>query len=229
MEKKDRKLSRIKSVVFYVCVAVILIFAFAALFANRSKGKPSFVFGYSLLWVKTESMEKTIPAQSYVLVKKADVSSLEKGDVITFVCNDPSSPVYGSLITHRIYEKTEEGFRTKGDNVLSVVDGWTVKEDEVVAVYVRNLPFLTALGRLFSSNFGFLLIIVLFLVLCAVFYLPDIFRILKESDEKDAEIDINEEEIQRRIREEVERLKRENASPRQLTEGREEENAERKE
>ncbi len=205
MEKAKKKKSVAKSVVFYVFVALIAVAAVFAVFAGRTKDEPTFVFGRTFLWVKTESMETTIPARSYILVKKSDGKGLEKGEVIVFRCNDASSPVYGSLVTHRIYEVTDDGYKTKGDNVLSSVDPWTVKEDEVVAVYVRNLKFLTYVGRLFSSGFGFMLIAVIFVGLCGVFYVPDIVKALKEPDDEKAAKE-KQEEMERRIREEIRKL-----------------------
>ncbi len=205
MEKAKKKKSVAKSVVFYVFVALIAVAAVFAVFAGRTKDKPTFVFGRTFLWVKTESMETTIPARSYIFVKKSDGKGLEKGEVIVFRCNDASSPVYGSLVTHRIYEVTDDGYKTKGDNVLSSVDPWTVKEDEVVAVYVRNLKFLTYVGRLFSSGFGFMLIAVIFVGLCGVFYVPDIVKALKEPDDEKAAKE-KQEEMERRIREEIRKL-----------------------
>lgn len=205
MEKAKKKKSVAKCVVFYVLVALIAVAAVFAVFAGRTKDKPTFVFGRTFLWVKTESMETTIPARSYILVKKTDGKGLEKGEVIVFRCNDASSPVYGSLVTHRIYEVTENGYKTKGDNVLSSVDPWTVKEDEVVAVYVRNLKLLTYVGRLFSTGFGFMLIAVIFVGLCGVFYVPDIVKTLKEPDDEKAAKE-KQEEMERRIREEIRKL-----------------------
>lgn len=205
MEKSKKEKSIAKSILFYVCVALIAVAAIFAMFTGRTKDKPTFVFGRTFLWVKTESMETTIPARSYILVKKSDGKGLEKGDVIVFRCNDVSSPVYGSLVTHRIYEVTEGGYKTKGDNVLASVDPWTVQEDEIVAVYVKNLKILTYVGRVFSSGFGFMLIAVIFVGLCGALYVPDIVKALKEPEDEKATKE-KQEEMERRIREEVRKL-----------------------
>ena len=155
---------------------------------------------YTCLWVQTGSMEPTIPTKSYILVKKTDAADCTVGDVIVFVCRDADSPVYGSLVTHRIDEVTPEGFRTKGDSVLSAQDPWVVEPDDVVAVYVRNLAVLTFFGRIFSSWFGLYLIIGILILSCAFLYIPDIVRGIREveTEERDAE-------IARRVEQEVQR------------------------
>lgn len=39
-----------------------------------------------------------------------------------FECPDESSPMYGSLIIHRVIDVTDEGYRTKGDNEKLLAD-----------------------------------------------------------------------------------------------------------
>lgn len=198
--KKKNKHSALR-MVFTFCLAVLLALSALAVIVNKMQGKTVFAFGYTCLWVQTGSMEPTIPAKSYILVKKADAADCAVGDVIVFVCRDADSPVYGSLITHRIDEVTPEGFCTKGDSVLSVRDPWVVEPDDVVAVYVRNLTVLTFFGRIFSSWFGLYLIIGILILSCAFLYIPDIVRGIREveAEERDAE-------IARRVEQEVQRL-----------------------
>lgn len=194
----------------FVVTALLALFV-AGFISNRVKGKPMFVFGYSWIWVETGSMENTIPARSYILIKAPDdAAHLEKGTVITFTCNDKSSEVYGQYVTHRIDEVVADGYKTKGDNVISVQDKWTVHPEDVLSVYVGNLPVLTFMGRLLMSEIGFVVIVMAFLFICAFIYIPDIIKAAKEGKEEPAAEALSQEELERRIAEEVERLKKQN-------------------
>lgn len=188
-----------------MCVVVALLVLVAAVVITLGKlsDKPVFLFGKSILWVETGSMEPSIPAQSYVLVQKTDGKNLSVGDVITYVCRDSSEPVYGKLVTHRITAYAEGGYVTTGDAV-GTRDRLDVPYQDVVAVYSKNLPFLTFFGRIFSGWLGFIVLGVLFFVTVSI-YLTDIVKTLSgEDDETVAQQ--KQAEIQRRIDAEVARL-----------------------
>ena len=184
-----------------VCVLAAIIVSMV----NKRQNKPTFIFGYAVLRVETESMEPTISAKSYILVKKRDGADISVGTVITFICEDKSSAVYGNLITHRVAGVTENGYKTKGDNERSVIDPWTVSDSAVIATYKRNLPVFTFFGRLFASPIGLVFIAATFIGSCAFIYVPEIVNGLKDEDKKNA---AKQAEIDRRVKEEVERLKK---------------------
>lgn len=200
------KIKKIVGTALFVLVVLFVLFAAVVGTINRARNKPTFLFGHALLWVETGSMEPSIPSRSYVLVREYLGESLETGTVITFTCTDPSSAVYGETITHRIVEVTTEGYRTKGDN--GNPDTWTVKSQDVVAVYVTNLSVLTAIGRIFASPIGLLLIVGVFLASCVFLYIPDIVKAFQSTadDRTDKEKEL---EIERRVREEVRKLQEE--------------------
>ncbi|MCI2111716.1 MAG: hypothetical protein LKK13_05225 [Bacilli bacterium] len=95
---------------------------------ERKNGLPS-LFGYSFLYVKTDSMVGDRPDSLLVgdgiVIKRYDPSAVEVGDVITFYDEKVSSgyvPTHG-LVTHRVYDiKTEDDglvFYCTGDNASS--------------------------------------------------------------------------------------------------------------
>lgn len=194
-----------KKIIGGVFVAILILLSavsFGVSVINKKQNRPTFIFGYALLWVKTGSMEPTIPERSYILVKKYDGQGVVTDDVITFVCKDSSSPVYNGTVTHRVTAVTADGYKTKGDN--SAPDKWTVKEEDVVSKYVGNLPVLTFFGRVFSSSAGLILIAVVFLGSVCFIYVPDIIKALNDEDKQK---EIKEKEIQKRIEEEIEKLR----------------------
>lgn len=183
-----------------VVIAVIGLLVFSMI--NRSKNRPTFIFGYAILWVETGSMEPTISERSYILVKNSDGENLSKGDVICFVCEDETSAVYKSLVTHRIVDFADGGYKTKGDNTAA--DKWTVAPKDVCAVYVKNLNILTVFGRIFTSYIGLLIIFALFIVGCVFIYVPDIVNALR--DGKEDKKRLSEEEIEKLVQEKIKEM-----------------------
>ncbi len=204
-EKKAGRVLRALSNAILILFVLLLLLAF---FAGMIRKKPLFLFGYTYLYVETGSMENTIPTGSFILVQRVDGKEVAAGDIITFVCPDETSAVYGRLITHRVVGVSENGYRTKGDHVLATEDPFTVKPTDVVARYVRNLPFLSTVGRLFSSCFGLALIFSAFFFCVCSLVLPELNRKLRA--ETSAAEKEKEAEMARRIGEEVEKLKKEN-------------------
>lgn len=193
-------------------LGALFVLLFLALLVNawlsKKEGKPTFIGGYALLWVSTGSMEPTIPARSYILVRASDGVNLPVGTVVTYRSRDTSSPVYGCLVTHRITACTTEGYRTAGDNEASHQDPVALTSSDVVATCVANLPILSAVGRVFASPVGLILILTFFLFLITFLYIPDIISVLKEGKKEKTEED-KEAMIQKRIEEEIKKLEEE--------------------
>lgn len=201
--KAKKICSIIGNAIFWTAAIVAVVLAVAAVVLGRNRSTPPFFAGHAVLWVETGSMEPEIPAESFILVKKSDGTGIKQGDVITFICTDESSKAYGLLVTHRVTEATDAGYRTKGDNSLAD-DGWTVKPADVVAVYRRNLPVLTFFGKLFKSPLGITAILLIFAISSAALYVPDIVNAIRGDEEER-----KKKEFDRRVAEEVERLARE--------------------
>ena len=198
----------------WIIIAIVLIALFVKIISNKKSGRPTFIFGYSFLWVETGSMEPTIETKSFILVKQTDGQNLQEGTIITFVCTDESKAVYNQLITHRIINdvNVDGYYKTKGDNNASS-DDWNEKggvaTSDVVAVYKCNLKVLTFLGRLFSSWAGLAGLCVLFVGTMALVYIPDVVRSLKDDDEKKGQEE-KQKQIDLLVQQEVERLKAQN-------------------
>ena len=200
---KKKTVGKILKIAVYVICAVLAALIIYIMISNAKK-KVTFIFGHTTLWVMTDSMETDIPARSYILVKKTDAKDVKLNDVITFYSDDPN--LHGAFNTHRVIEiiGDHEEFVTKGDN-NAASDNYTAKADKVVAVYVRNMPFLTAIGRFLSTKQGIIILIIGMFALIAACYVPDIVRGANAKTKSD-----KEKEISERIKEEVERLKHEN-------------------
>lgn len=96
---KTGNLILILSIIFLIFVLFLKIY-----FPDR-KIQP---FGITILKVSSNSMKPTLKKADYIVIKKQ--SEYEIGDIITY------SVEGDCLVTHRIIEKYENAFITKGDN-----------------------------------------------------------------------------------------------------------------
>ena len=206
MKNAKRTIKKVLGVLLAVVAIAFAALVFAAAVFGKINNKPAYLFNHSFMYVETGSMSPVIKEKSYVLMKKYDGKPLSEGDVIAYRMTDTSSPLYGELIVHRIYEVTEtEGvYVTKGD-ANSAPDEKTVSAENIEAVYVCNLPVLTFIGKLYTSPLGLVAIIALFAFVFAFVYVPDIIAVFKEDSANTAE-QKKQAIIDRRVREEVQKM-----------------------
>lgn len=202
--KKRGVVGRIFSVIGYVLVAVLLG-AIAFVMISKASGKLVFLFGRATVWVISESMEPAIPKSSYILVEKTSPEKIEVGDVIIFISDDPS--IAGKYNTHRVVEiiGDHEEFVTKGDNNL-VEDAYHARAEAVAGKYVKNLEFLSTLGRFLATRTGLISSISLVLSLTLLMFMPEMKRLRRKQDEELEKK--HEEDIDALVALEVEKLKK---------------------
>ncbi len=135
---------------------------------------PSF-FGYSVMHVKSASMEDTIMTGDIIFIRKTDPDELVKDDIITFsMVIEQDGVAYLTTVTHRIVtvggEPGNRTFTTKGDH-NNAVDEWTVTADQVIGRYVGRSAFL---GTVFNAimaggtNLIYVGVVALFLLIAVV-------------------------------------------------------------
>lgn len=194
MEKTKEKRS-VKKIISDIAFGIIMAFmGLVVIFSIIDKTVGFSISGHHILWVRTNSMETTIPASSYILVKDVDASEVKVDDVITFVSEDDA--IKGQLNTHRVIEITPAGnFVTKGDNNPGQ-DTYQVKPEEVKYLYEKNLPFISLFGRLFITPAGYVITVVGIVGLIAVWFTIDAKDRKKEQKQKLID-EMVEEEIKR--------------------------------
>lgn len=141
-----------------VGTSVLIIFIAALVFVliSRASGTTPSLFGYSVLRIKTGSMEPDLKVGSIILVKKVDPATLQKGDVITYYSQDAS--IKGNLVTHQIYQepRIEDGkyhFITKG--LRNTLPDTEFDESQVFGKVLYRIPFLGTFYDFFSKWYGF--------------------------------------------------------------------------
>lgn len=170
-----------------ICLIAMSIFVLLTVVLTPAGQVPQ-VMGFSVLRVLTGSMKPEIPADSMLLIQKADAASLQVGDVISFFSPDPS--LNGALNTHRIVDIAEADgslqFTTKGDANL-IEDQYPVDESRVVGKVIFVSTRLGKLLRLISNPlvFGVAVLVPLVLILVGnlVSALKSAARLAKEEEE----------------------------------------------
>lgn len=130
-KKTELAISVINNVLCVILIPIILINV--AVIANTYIHPDEIpgVFGIKPVAVLSGSMEDTIKTGDLIFLKKPDVSSLKKGDVICFLSS-------GQAVTHRIVDTKQENgetvYVTKGD-ANNTNDREPVKPDQVQGVW----------------------------------------------------------------------------------------------
>lgn len=126
MKQKTKSKSKKVNVILVMSVVFFLISLFLKM--NCPSNKPIQPFGITILNVMSNSMKPTFEKGDKIVVKKQ--KDYEVGDIITYIDNDKN------LITHRIIEKYEDGFITKGDN-NNTEDKEKVRKNQVLGKIIH--------------------------------------------------------------------------------------------
>ena len=160
-EKKEKKEPLYKKIIGYVvsmlCILLCLYITIEVINANTNN-RPPRIFGLSVSYVPTPSMEPTIMTGSYIMFVQADFDSVNEGDIVVYY-NDTEA----KYIVHRIIEKNEETriIKTKGDN-NSIADDIEVKPEMIYGKYLTTLGFMAIFSGGINQNLIFFILIIIF-------------------------------------------------------------------
>lgn len=144
------------------------------------------LFGYSTLRVVSGSMEPAYKVGSCVLVKQAEPSDLQPGDVISFYSSDPQ--LGGAPVTHRIAEvqQTDSGiqFVTKGDANLTP-DNYPVESSQLIGRVIGRVAVFEWVTKLVSSPVSFLIVIILPLLAIMLWEIRNLVKAGRSDDEEE--------------------------------------------
>lgn len=196
MKKIISKIFSVILITFIVLFAGISIIG--RINAKNNYGVPT-VFGYQNMVVVTPSMEPTLKAgKTGIIVKKVNVNSLKKGDIITYYATwSDYNP-----ITHRIMEienvDNELRFYTMGDKKYNEISanrevsksdydqGYTTDKYILGKVIIIS-SFLGGFYNFTSSPLGFLILILIPCVLLFLCNLKDLIKKYKEESKNEKE------------------------------------------
>ncbi len=176
MTKIAKKIWNITTTVIIALVCVLAI----ALVGVR-------VFGLKVYTVLSGSMEPTYHTGSLLYVKKVDYTTIEAGDVITFMLDEDT------VATHRVMGVVPDAdepetlrFRTKGD-ANETEDGRMVHYKNIIGTPVFSLPYLGYLADFIQNPPGTYVAISAGAILLILVFLPDLLFDDKKKKTEEAE------------------------------------------
>ena len=204
-KRKNKEEPIYKQIIGYIvsmlCILLCLYITIEVIVANN-QNRPPRIFGLSVSYVPTESMEPTISKNSYIMFSYATFDSVDEGDIIVYH-NDEDN----IFVVHRVIEKNIETgvIKTKGDN-NSVADPLEItKENNMVyGKYLTTLGFMAIFSGGINQNVIFVVLIIIFVIMLGmqIFSMFIKGKTEKLKEDKEAKKELLREELRRQILEE---------------------------
>ena len=141
----------------------------------NANNRPPRIFGVSISYVPTKSMEPEIMAGDYIIYTSIDYNDVKKDDIIVYYNKDLEK-----YIVHRVYELYDSYLITKGDNNLAK-DSYHVTNNDLYGIYRGKAGFL----KIFAGGINKLAIgIILAILIISFIVLQFISFFLKDKKEK---------------------------------------------
>ncbi|ELC8348227.1 signal peptidase I [Clostridium perfringens] len=157
---------KIVNTIYYIVISMLVI-----ILVNNFMSKSDSIFkavGFRTYSILSGSMEPEINTGDLAIVKSIDFEDVKVGDIITFKYE-------GKVVTHRVVEKNEEGFITKGDN-NNANDTEIVRGEDLIGKVLFHMPFLGYVTVFLSKP----IVISGLMVLIAISILWDTFKVDKK-------------------------------------------------
>ena len=158
---------KVKSVIENIIIVVLVFFLVVGIIGKLQLSVenpyPSF-WGYRTLTVLTGSMSPNINPGDIVIIREANINSIEVGDVVTYNTDN-------ILVTHRVNQIIKEDnsllFVTKGD-ANNTVDADAIGANQILGVEVFHIPYAGYVIQFVNKNFilfPFIIIIYLSIII----------------------------------------------------------------
>ena len=158
-----KTLNIIKTTVVWLIVALaVFMMVFTIVSVTTFNRNDRDLFGYRVYVVNSDSMAATdFNAGDLIFVKETDPTTLQAGDIITFVSQDSES--FGQIITHKIREKTVDangnvGFITYG-TTTGVDDQTIVTYLYILGKYESKIPHMGTFFNFLKTPQGYIVCI----------------------------------------------------------------------
>lgn len=132
--------------VWLVVILAVFMMIFTIVSVNTFDRNDRDLFGYKMYIVNTDSMSKTdFDAGDLIFVKEVDPSTLEVGDIVSYISQNSES--YGETVTHKIRRKTVDAEGNAG----FITYGTTTDTDDTTVV---TYPFILGKYEFHWANVG---------------------------------------------------------------------------
>ena len=119
--------------VIIVAIVIVALYTLTLIMISLKTEGQTYLFGFKVFIVDTESMENEFETGDLIIVEKCDFTKLKIGDIITYTNR-------GQTITHRIISIDEKlgKVKTKGDS-NPIEDIESIGYDEIEGIYVAKI------------------------------------------------------------------------------------------
>lgn len=182
-KEKKKKIGTIVSYVLSMLALVLCIYIVTAVIVGNTQRRPPRIFGLSISYVPTGSMEPVIETNSYVLFGATSYDSCNIDDIIVYY-----NAKEDKFIIHRIVGKVTDGIMETsakyyddktinlvsttetnylimmGDNNGNKTDTIAVTKDIVYGKYITGLSFMNIFSGGINQNLIFFILIGIFVI-----------------------------------------------------------------
>ena len=150
------------TLVWLVVLLAVSMMIFTVISVTTFNRNDRDLFGYKMYIVNSDSMAATdFNAGSLILVKETDPSTLQEGDIITFMSQDSAS--FGETVTHKIRMRTKDaegnpGFVTYG-TTTDTNDETIVTYPYILGKYEGHIPGLGTFFNFLKTTPGYFICI----------------------------------------------------------------------
>lgn len=189
---RTKRIINIVTTVLSCLILGVILFCLVSVAVSKIKGEQPNLFGYSFLYILTDSMEPELPVGTSILVKKCSAKDVKVGDYVSYKTDDELYSASGvKYVTHKCIEALhvdsasgKQVITTQGIKLGAPEE--TIETDRVEAVYVKKVS--SGVSKFFAfmiTPYGFAtLICVPLLVAIALQLFSQIKAIAKKEPEK---------------------------------------------
>ncbi len=156
-KEKLKKSTIIGYVISILCLLTCLYITIEVIMSNTEE-RPPRIFGLSVSYVPTESMEPVINRGDYVLFIEASFDDVNVNDIIVYKSSE------GRFIIHEVIEKNDSYIIAKGCN-NEIADSEKVTKDMVYGKYITTLGFLNVFSGGIQKNLIFFILVIMFMLM----------------------------------------------------------------
>ena len=178
------------TLIWLVVLLAVFMMIFTVISVTTFNRNDRSLFGYKMYIVNSDSMAATdFKAGALILVKEVDPSTLDEGDIITFMSQDPDS--FGETVTHKIRRRTTDaegnpGFVTYG-TTTGVDDETVVTFPYVLGQYQKQIPGLGIFFNFLKTTPGYFVCIFTPFMLIIVYEGVKFFNLFRQYKQEQME------------------------------------------
>lgn len=179
-----------KCLVFFIALLAVGMMIFTIVSVTTFDRNDRQLFGYKAFIVLSDSMSATdFDAGDVVLVKEVDPSTLQEGDIISYISQGQDN--YGETITHKIRTLTtdangEPGFITYG-TTTNTDDDTVVTYPFVLGKYQTRLPKVGTFFQFLKTTQGYIICILIPFLLLILYQGLNCVRTFRQYKEEQME------------------------------------------